>query len=224
MGGHVNVRRRSVAVLVAWGMLGMSACSAPDSTAQVGRQPVPVIAPGKPGEPNRTLAPGEAVPAQERPNDADFSYVELMIVHHRQAIEMTDLAAQHATDNQVSGLADRIADAQGPEIDMMNRWLIQNGKPAVAGSGEAHGHSGHQDHSAMPGMASDAQMRDLASARGTEFDRLFLELMIAHHEGALVMAREVQNKGMEIRVQEMADDVIATQSAEIRRMRGMLDA
>lgn len=224
MGGHVNVRRRCVAVLVAWGMLGMSACSAPDSTAQAGRQSVPVIAPGKPGEPNRTLAAGEAVPVQERPNDADFSYVELMIVHHRQAIEMTDLAARHATDGRVGGLADRIADAQGPEIDMMNRWLTQNGKPAVAESGDGHGHSGHQDHSDMPGMASDEQTRDLASARGTEFDGLFLELMIAHHEGALMMAREVQNEGMEIRVQEMADDVIATQSAEIRRMREMLEA
>lgn len=206
----------AVAVLGCLG-LGLTGCTPDESDAAQGSESV--IVPGKPGEPNRTLSPEEAqrlVP-ETQPNDADFSYVEMMIVHHQQAIEMTDLAAKHAEDTQVKAIASRIADAQGPEITMMNTWLSDNGGEPVDTSDE------HGDHGGMPGMASADEMSDLADARGARFDRLFLQLMITHHEGALDMARDVQVKGSHIQVQEMADHVIATQAAETGKMRQMLD-
>lgn len=196
--------------------MGLTGCTSDEPDAAQGSESV--IVPGKPGEPNRTLSPEDAqrLVAEEKPNEADFSYLEMMIVHHQQAIEMTDLAAKHAEDTQVTAIAARIADAQGPEITMMNTWLRDNGGEPVDTSGE------HGDHGSMPGMASADEMAELADARGARFDRLFLQLMITHHEGALDMARDVQIKGSHIQVQEMADHVIATQSAEIEKMRQML--
>lgn len=201
--------------------LGLTGCTPDESAAeQDGKS---VIAPGKPGESNRTLSPEDAQrsAATEEPNAADFSYVEMMIVHHQQAIEMTDLATKQADGKQVKGIAGRIAAAQGPEIKMMNTWLADNGKQPVDNSGE---HGGHSDHGDMPGMASAEEMKDLAGASGAKFDRLFLKLMFAHHEGALKMARDIQVKGSHLQVQEMADDVIATQAAEISRMQRMLES
>lgn len=175
-----------------------------------------IVQPGKPGEDNRTLSPEEAETAipEVKPNDADLEYVRGMIVHHQQAIDMTALAPERAADSRLKGLAARIADAQGPEIGMMNRWLTGHDLPAVnPKDGHAHG--------LMPGMASAQDMARLAAATGPEFDRLFIDLMIRHHEGAIQMAGEVQTAGADVRVQEMADDVIAEQTDEIRRMQGM---
>lgn len=209
-------------------VLGLTSCTA-EGADEANQSPI--IAPGKPGEANKTLSPEEAREAakQPGPNDADYGYAGMMIVHHRQAIEMSDLAEQHAVAKNVRGIAARIADAQGPEIDMMNRWLEEHGKPTVAPAPEQgehgeHGGHGAPDHGDMPGMATEAQMSELAKARGEQFDRLFLHMMIKHHEGALTMARDLQLKGMDIRVQEWADEVIATQSAEIGKMRAMLGA
>ena len=214
-----------VALLLA---LGLAGCTGDDAADQ-GKDPGPsVIAPGKPGEPNRTLSPEEAKKSapNNRPNDADFSYMQDMIVHHSQAIEMTELAEQSAVARQVKALAGRIAAAQGPEIDAMNRWLKTNGRepvmvPGAKGFDESDAHNHGSDHSGMPGMASEQEMKDLESARGAKFDQLFLKLMIVHHEGALTMAAEVQKQGSDIFVQENADHVIATQSAEIARMKEM---
>ena len=99
---------------------------------------------------------------------------------------------------------------------MMNAWLRANGKPTVDPA-----LSGHGEHTAMPGMATPAQLDTLRVARGSEFDKDFLQLMIVHHQGALTMAGHVQTAGADVRVQEMADDVIATQRDEINIMRGM---
>lgn len=206
-----------VAVVVVGCGLGLAGCTPDESAAeQDGKS---VIAPGEPGESNRTLSPEEAQKSatEEEPNAADFSYIEMMIVHHQQAIEMTELATKQADGKQVKGIAGRIAAAQGPEIKMMNTWLADHGEKPVE-------HGGHGDaHGDMPGMASAEEMKELADARGAKFDRLFLKLMIAHHEGALTMARDIQVKGSHLQVQEMADDVIATQAAEIDRMRRMLE-
>jgi uncharacterized protein (DUF305 family) len=172
----------------------------------------PVIAPGRPGEPASTIPRDQVGPAPVTPpNEADMRYVQGMIVHHQQAIEMTALVPERAAADMVKRLADRIADSQRPEIDMMNEWLRTRGK-----SGE------HAPHGAMPGMASPVQLDALRAARGPDFDKLFLQLMITHHEGALRMAGEVQTTGMDVRVQEMADEVIVTQTAEINRMKGIL--
>lgn len=173
-----------------------------------------VIAPGKPGEAARTMSPEEASRAlpDEKPNAADRSYAEMMIVHHRQALTMTALVPERAGSEQVKKLAARITAAQQPEIAAMEGWLKTNGGPAKQ--------SGH-DHGTMPGMATDAQLAQLKAAKGKAFDELFLKLMITHHDGAVTMAAQVLSEGNNVLVEEMANDVIAQQTAEINRMRSM---
>ncbi|PPK67362.1 DUF305 domain-containing protein [Actinokineospora auranticolor] len=209
------VRRIVLGLLAAALTCGLAAC-----TEDPGPPPNPVVQPGKPGEANRTLSPDEissGVPAVP-PNAADFGYAENMINHHQQAVDMTALAETRAQDASVKGLAARIGDTQEPEIGAMNAWLERNGKPRVDPHHSAH--AGH--HAAMPGMATPEQMDQLRAATGADFDKLFLQLMIRHHEGAIAMANGVQQDGIDVRVQEMADNIVAEQSDEIRRMRTML--
>ncbi|MGX7829175.1 DUF305 domain-containing protein [Actinokineospora sp. 24-640] len=193
-------------------VLGLAGC-----TAEAPVIDHPIVQPGKPGEANRTLSAEEAESAVPvvKPNDADIAYVRDMVIHHQQAVRMTALVPDRAADAQLKGLASRIADVQGPEIGVMNRWLADNDLPAVNPE-QAHAHGD------MPGMATAAEMSALTAAKGAAFDTLFLELMIRHHEGAIAMANQVQQRGMDVQVQEMADHVIAEQSDEINRMRGML--
>jgi uncharacterized protein (DUF305 family) len=198
-------------------MGALSACeSAPDGNTPQGKASTgpAVVAPGKPGEPARRISPAEAsrLLPDDKPNAADFSYAQMMIVHHRQALTMTALAPQRAASDQVKRLADRITAAQKPEIDAMEGWLKNNGGPREQG--------GH-DHHTMPGMATEAQLAELRKAKGTAFDELFLKLMITHHEGAVTMAAEVLGQGNNVLVEEMANDVIAQQTSEINRMRSM---
>ncbi|MFC4857385.1 DUF305 domain-containing protein [Actinophytocola glycyrrhizae] len=208
-----RLARAGAGVLVTLGVLGGCTAAPPPTNS------APVIVPGAPGEEASTIPPGEAtVSEQPGPNDADKKFVKDMIVHHRQAVHMAGLAPERASSSDVKGLASRIHDVQGPEIDMMNRWLSQHAIPTV-NPDAPHGHGG----GAMPGMATDEQLAELEKARGDGFDTLFLQLMIAHHQGALTMADEVRKNGMDIRVQEIADDVTAEQSDEIRRMRKWLD-
>ncbi|NYV76443.1 DUF305 domain-containing protein [Streptomyces sp. UH6] len=196
-------------------LLALGGCDSGADSGSGAAQGSSVIAPGRPGEPNRTLSPEEA--AQHRkeddsPNSADVSYVRMMIEHHEQALEMARLAPDRAESKEVRGLASRIADVQGAEIDMMEGWLDEHGSGKDAG---AHGHQG------MRGMATPEQMKQLEAADGAEFDGLFLDLMTAHHEGAIAMAADVKANGNNIRAEEMADDVIATQTTEIARMDAM---
>ncbi|GAA3862172.1 DUF305 domain-containing protein [Saccharothrix violaceirubra] len=186
-----------------------------------GDEDVPnVIVPGKPGEQARTLDPDDVgTDRWVAPNEADLRYVASMIVHHRQALDMAALAPDRASHETVRGLASRIHDTQGPEIGAMEQWQRDFGQKAPA-----HGHSGKLpdvDHAGMPGMATPEQLAALKSAKGTDFDRLFLQLMIAHHEGALKMAVELLSTGSDVRVEEMANDVVASQTDEIGRMRAI---
>ena len=171
-----------------------------------------VVAPGKPGEPAKVLTADEAKKAgsDDSPNAADFDYVQMMITHHRQALVMTDLAAQHADNGRTARLAERIAASQRPEIGAMQGWLDQHGGPREP--------SGGHHHAAMPGMATDAQLDRLRAARGKQFDALFLTLMVTHHQGAVTMATDALSDGNNTVVEEMATDVIAQQTAEIGRM------
>ncbi|MFI5618813.1 DUF305 domain-containing protein [Streptomyces sp. NPDC051567] len=176
-----------------------------------------VIAPGRPGEAARTLSPEQAAAARpdDSPNAADHTYVLHMIEHHRQALTMSALAPQRASAEGVRRIAERITAAQGPEIGAMEAWLTQHpAPPAGAGTG------GH-DHGAMPGMATEGQIEELTRARGADFDRLFLRLMTTHHEGALKMAGQALAGGNNVLVEEMATEVVATQSVEIHRMRAL---
>jgi uncharacterized protein (DUF305 family) len=136
-----------------------------------------------------------------------------MIQHHAQALEMTGLAPDHAESGQVKKLAERISAAQGPEITAMRGWLKSHSRQETGG--------GH-DHATMPGMATEAQLGKLRAADGKAFDQLFLTLMITHHEGAISMATDVKAQGNNVQIEEMADDVVAQQTSEISRMRGML--
>ncbi|RSS79844.1 DUF305 domain-containing protein [Streptomyces sp. WAC06614] len=187
-----------------------------DGGADAGADGRPVVvAPGRPGEKARTLSPEQA--AEERPDDspnaADLSYVRNMIEHHRQALIMTALVPDRAAADAVKRLAERISAAQQPEIGAMEGWLKKHPAPAA----EAGGH----DHRSMPGMATEQQLKELSEARGEAFDRLFLRLMTAHHEGALKMAGEALAGGNNVAVEEMANDVVVQQTAEIHRMRAM---
>jgi uncharacterized protein (DUF305 family) len=214
----VPFRRVPLAVAASLLVLAVAGCDSGSDTKSGAASGPSVIAPGKPGEDNRTLSAQDAAAQRaedDTPNSADVSFARMMIEHHAQALEMTALAPAQAKSAKVKALAARIAAAQGPEIDAMKGWLTAHGK------GESPAAGAH-DHAAMPGMATEAQMKQLRAARGAAFDQLFLTLMITHHEGALTMAADIKAQGNNIRVEEMADDVVAQQTAEITRMRSML--
>lgn len=213
-----RVRSSAAVAAAAVAVLALGACeSGSEGPAKADGAAGPsVVAPGKPGEPARTLSAEEAAKAapDDSPNSADFGYTRMMIEHHEQALVMTALVPDRADSAQVTRLAERIAAAQGPEIDAMRGWLKNNGGDKKT---DEHGH----DHGTMPGMATDAQLKQLREAEGRPFDELFLKLMITHHQGAVTMAADVLSEGNNIQVEEMANDVIAQQTAEIGRMRDM---
>lgn len=180
-----------------------------------------VIQPGRPGEEATTGAPEE--PIEEEPSHADIAFMQMMVPHHAQAVEMADLAAEHAVDPGVRRMAARIRAAQGPEIVMMSAWLEREGievpQPDDDPRDYDHGMHGHDP---MMGMLTDAELAELAAARGERFDRLFLRGMIQHHQGAVRMAENVASEGVDTLVTELAADVHLTQSSEIGRMRQLL--
>ncbi|MEW9547088.1 DUF305 domain-containing protein [Nonomuraea sp. NPDC050783] len=193
-------------VVLATGCTSSGAPQAPraDSTA-------PVIAPGRPGEQARTLAPAEAATAVPSPtaNAADVTYVQDMIVHHRQALDLALLAPNRARSAKVKSMADRVRAAQGPEIQFMTGWLREQDQKVP---------DHHAAHEGMPGMATPEQIEALKAAQGTAFDRMFLQLMINHHLGAIRMSEQVLGSGSHQRIEELAGEVSVEQSAEIRRM------
>lgn len=149
-------------------------------------------------------------------NPADIMFVEMMIPHHEQAIEMSDLIlAKDGVDPEVAALADQIRAAQDPEIDLMEQWLDDWGLPSMGGMG-------HGGHGGMDGMMSDEQMDELESADGAAGSTLFLELMIEHHVGAVEMAEDVIDDGRDGGVRTLAEQIIVSQTAEIATMRELL--
>ncbi|MFP1624692.1 DUF305 domain-containing protein [Streptomyces sp. 5K101] len=213
-----RTRTSFTAAVVAAAALVLAACDADSGTrAEAGTDKgTSVVAPGKPGEPAKTLSPEEAAKAvpDDSPNSADFRYAQMMIKHHEQALVMTSLADGRAGSSRIERLAGRIAAAQEPEVGAMRAWLKTH-----AGGGRAGSHE--HDHASMPGMATDAQLDQLRHAEGPAFDELFLKLMITHHQGAITMAADVLSHGNNVTVEEMANDVIAQQTSEIGRMRSL---
>lgn len=173
-------------------------------------------------------AEAEYVEAETAPHvAADAEFVRDMLVHHAQALEMAALAPERTDDEQMRMLARRISESQEYEIELMRDWLEERDEPAPE-TGEMLGqHGGHMaGHAGMAGMASPAQMRALAEAEGRSFDRMFLELMIRHHEGALVMLDELaeaEGAGQEPQLFILISHIDADQRAEIARMRRLLD-
>ncbi len=185
-------------------------------------------------------ASAEARADSPRPPDtaADIRFMTTMIGHHAQAIRMALLAPTRAESPSIRTLADRIVNAQRDEIATMQRWLRDrlqpvpevsadgavSSMPAMHGTGHA-GHAAHADSALMPGMLTDAQMRELEEARGAEFDRLFLVYMIQHHRGATAMVKELfstYGAGQDESVFRLATDVNVDQETEIARMERML--
>ncbi|WP_033327470.1 DUF305 domain-containing protein [Streptomyces yerevanensis] len=154
-------------------------------------------------------------------NDADASFATDMIQHHRQAVEMADLAADRASSQEVKDLATKIKGAQDPEIKTMSGWLTSWGEEVPADMSGMEGHD-MGDMSSMPGMMSGEDMDKLEKASGAEFDKMFLEMMIKHHEGAVEMAETQKADGKYGPAVKLADDVITAQTAEIEQMNKML--
>ncbi|HZF93288.1 MAG TPA: DUF305 domain-containing protein [Allosphingosinicella sp.] len=191
-------------------------------------QTVPIVQPGAPGQGSTILRPEEAArTADTRVTQDDIRFMQDMIGHHRQAVAMTALVSGRTTRADVVQAARRIDASQEDEIRFMEGWLRERGAPLpAAGGGHAgHGGAGAGQHGDMPGMATAGQMAALAAARGTAFDRLFLARMIAHHEGAVTMARALlaqPNSATDPVLFEFVNDVIAEQQGEITRMTAVL--
>ncbi|CAL9617877.1 hypothetical protein SUDANB176_05776 [Streptomyces sp. enrichment culture] len=164
-------------------------------------------------------ASASAPAAQGRHNAADVAFAQGMIPHHRQAVEMADLAPTRARSAEVKKLAEEIKKAQDPEIRTLSGWLASWGEEVPAEG--AVDHSSHGAH-AMDGMMSAEDIDELEKASGEAFDTAFLEMMIEHHEGAVDMARTEQADGAHGPAKEMAEDIVTSQSAEITRMNRLL--
>ncbi|GGU44585.1 DUF305 domain-containing protein [Streptomyces coeruleorubidus] len=172
-------------------------------------------------------------PAPGAFNDADVMFAQMMIPHHEQALEMAELADGRASDAEIKTLAADIEKAQDPEIRTMKSWLKSWGKPESSGEsmpGMDHGSggkdqgSGGMDHgSGMSGMMSEEDMKKLEAAKGTEFDRMFAEMMIEHHKGAITMAEDEQKNGRNAQAKKLAADVVRTQTAEVEKFEKILD-
>ena len=154
--------------------------------------------------------------ASEAHNDADVRFATEMIPHHQQAVEMSDMAVEHGGP-AVAELAGRIQGAQAPEIETMTGWLQAWGEDAPA-----TGDHGDMDHSQMEGMMTPEDMDELRDADGPQFDSMWLEMMIEHHEGAVTMARTQVAEGAAPEAIALAEDIAQSQEAEIEEMEALL--
>jgi uncharacterized protein (DUF305 family) len=195
--------------------LGAAACrTAPSRTEP------PIVQPGAPGQATRPISAGQAVDVSRvQHTEADVRFMQGMIGHHSQALAMTALLASRTTSEKMRRLALRIEVSQADEIKMMTSWLKWRGLAAPDEHAHMHGAM------LMPGMLTADEMARLAATSGAAFDRLFLESMIKHHEGALVMVKELfstPGAGQESEIFAFASDVDSDQRMEIDRMSAML--
>jgi uncharacterized protein (DUF305 family) len=157
---------------------------------------------------------------------ADVQFMQGMIVHHAQAVEMTALIEARTENKDVRALGARISHSQADEIAFMKRWLLSRGQPVADATHDMHKHHKEMSHDLMPGMLSAEQMDALRKAKDAEFDRLFLTGMIQHHGGALTMVKELHDSAGAAQDAELfnfATDVDSGQRAEIRIMQTMLE-
>jgi uncharacterized protein (DUF305 family) len=207
------------ASLVACDAHGQQTDAAPESG------PV-VVQPGAPGQPSRTLPSSTrgTVPPVVR---ADVEFMQGMIMHHSQAVEMTALIESHTENKQVRALGAKISSSQSDEIRFMQRWLAARGERlSMAMPGMPDMDMNGKPMAPMPGMLTPEQMAALRAARGAEFDHLFLTGMIQHHGGALTMVKDLFNTagaGQDADIFNFATDADNTQRAEIKIMQGMLE-
>jgi uncharacterized protein (DUF305 family) len=195
-----------------------------DQRAAVGTEAAPpIVQPGAPGAPSRVITAERAADLSGvRHTDADVRFMQGMIHHHAQALDMTALVAERTAREDTKLLALRIELSQEDEIGMMQAWL------EAVGAAVPSAHDHHQPGvPLMPGMLTAEEMGRLAAATGEDFDRLFLESMIRHHEGALIMVDDLfstPGAGQESNIFAFASEVVADQRAEMDRMSAMLNA
>jgi uncharacterized protein (DUF305 family) len=192
----------------------------------------PIVQPGAPGHSNKTLTPSTAAGTPRQPSAADVKFMQGMIMHHGQAVEMTELLRTRSHDKEVQELGKRISVSQTDEMRYMKQWLTDRGEPLSDEHDQMAGmqHMDGMDMSMssmpmMPGMLTAEQMEALRNASGPEFDHLFLTGMIQHHTGALTMVKDLfqsPGAGQDPQLFDFASDVDNTQQAEIDIMRHIL--
>jgi uncharacterized protein (DUF305 family) len=193
-----------------------------------------VVQPGAPGKPTRTLPPTTRATLPPA-SPADVQFMQGMIMHHAQAVEMTALIESHTENKDLRLLGARISRSQSDEIKFMKRWLVSHGQPISEAMpdmhhmnmpGMDHTKMAHEPMALMPGMLTPEQMEALRKAKGAEFDHLFLTGMIQHHGGALTMVKDLfdtAGAGQDAELFNFATDVDSGQRAEIRIMQNMLE-
>ncbi len=195
------------------------------------QQPV-IVQPGAPGQPTKILP--STTRAKLPPRSAkDVEFMQGMIMHHGQAVEMTAMIEARTNNKEIRLLGAKISQSQSDEMNFMKRWLEVRGEKNTMANMEMSGmdhskmdHSQHPSHSLMPGMLTPKRMEELKNANGAEFDRLFLKGMIEHHEGALVMVKdlfETAGAGQDAELFNFTTDVDSGQRAEIKIMQDLLD-
>jgi uncharacterized protein (DUF305 family) len=218
-------------------LLFLAAATASAQQAKLTTDSPPIVQPGAPGQSSRILSPETARTAVRAPGAADISFMQGMIMHHSQAVEMTDLLRTRTRNKDLQALGKRISISQTDEMAYMKQWLEDRGQPVSTG----HDHMGAMkgmdmkgmnmkgmdmgSMPMMPGMLTPQQMQALAKATGPAFDHLFLTGMIQHHTGALVMVQDLfdtPGAGQDAVLFDFATDVDNTQRAEINIMQGML--
>ena len=180
-----------------------------------------VVQLGGPGETGRELSEEELAEREDPTYTAsDVAFVQNMIPHHEQALEMIALIPERTSNPDLPKLAGRMEVSQTDEIRLLEAWLTARGEEEPSGE---H-HHGPQHEQLMPGMLTDAEMDQLASARGPTFDRLFLQYMIRHHEGAVIMAQDLTDSGggQEPSIFQLSQLIAGDQGIEIARMKQML--
>jgi uncharacterized protein (DUF305 family) len=192
-------------------------------------QPPVVVQPGAPGQPTRILPPSTRATLPPR-SPKDVKFMQGMIMHHAQAVEMTALIEPRTENKNIRLLGARISQSQSDEMMFMKRWLEARGEPVsppmpgMSGM-DMPGHDMSKHHALMPGMLTPKQMDALKKAKGAEFDRLFLRGMIQHHHGALTMVKELfetAGAGQDAELFNFATDVDSGQRAEIKIMETLL--
>ena len=193
---------------------------------QTDSAPPVVVQPGAPGKPSKTLPPSTR-PTLPKRSQADVEFMQGMIMHHSQAVEMTALIPLHTENKDLRSLGARISSSQTDEIKFMQRWLIARGEPvSMAMPGMPGMDKSGQPMALMPGMLTPEQMEALRKAKGAEFDHLFLIGMIQHHNGALTMVKDLfdtAGAGQDADMFNFATDADNTQRAEIKIMQTMLE-
>ena len=217
-------RKMLCVILLAAGAAAVFFC--PGARAQTNPAKPVVVQPGAPGKPSIKLPPG--TPAKLPPrSQADVEFVQGMIMHHSQAIEMTALISSHTANRDLRSLGARIGSSQSDEIRLMRRWLAVRGESASMTMPGMPDMDMSQDSMAlMPGMLTPEQMEALRKAKDAEFDHLFLTGMIQHHNGALIMVKDLfdtAGAGQDAELFDFATDADNTQKAEIRIMQTMLE-